>query len=158
MTDRRAVLAIGERLTLTIYLGAERLAEIDLEPLRALELGSELTAAACRRLVDASSKTPRRRGGDPRPDKRARRDEALRDLARLIGADLSLQQQAVAVIRKAARYQATAADAHGTGERQALHRIAGAGLPIPQERHVRRILAKQKTCLDGQASPPPPIR
>lgn len=107
-------------------------------PVRAIAVAGELIEAARRRL--AAPVKRRSRGGDPWPEMRARRDEALRDLALLIAADLSLEQRAARVVDKAKRYCPTPADHSGNAERQALARIAGAGLPVPGPRQLRRIL------------------
>jgi hypothetical protein len=83
----------------------------------------------------------RRRGGDPMEEKRVRRDAALRDLARLISADLSLEQRAAEIIVRARRYRpAPSDDQASSAERRVLHRIAETGLPVPGRRQLRRIL------------------
>jgi len=111
----------------------------------------------------------RRRGGDPRSGRRRQRDDALCDVAALLGADLSLGQRAAEVIARARRYRpAPLDDSTGSAERKALHRLADVGLPLPGRRQLRRILstaaaghpshplAKQKTVLDVKPEPPLP--
>lgn len=124
-----------------------------------IELGA-IPALKRRRLLSAylGLLPAPRRGGDASHHQRIRRDEALRDLARFIGAELSFEQQAARIVAKAQRYQPASDDGHGGAEREALHRLSTAGLPVPGKRQVRRILAKQKTALDGQNSAPTAIR
>jgi hypothetical protein len=73
-------------------------------------------------------------------EKRVRRDAALRDLAQLIGADLSLEQRAAEIIVRARRYRPAPSDEQGGAERRALHRIMETGLAVPGRRQLRRIL------------------
>lgn len=91
----------------------------------------------------------RRKGGEPRrrAERRVARDNAIRDLARAIGSDLSLEQQALAIVRRTSRYRAAPYDESGDGERQALRRIADTGLLVPGQRQVKRILSDMQTPL-----------
>ena len=82
----------------------------------------------------------RRRGGDPKAAERAERDAALRNLAQLLTADLSLEARAARVISKVSRYRPAPGDETGAAERKALRRIADTGLPTPGTRQLRRIL------------------
>jgi hypothetical protein len=140
----------GREIMLTVYDADRTVAAMTLSVSLAVNIAGELIAAVSRRLQGASSTRPR--GGDHRSDKRARRDEALRDFATLLGADLSLEDRAAQIIGKVTRYRPTARDKQGSSERRLLHRIAETGLPVPGERQMRRILAKRKTALDGQNS------
>jgi hypothetical protein len=58
----------------------------------------------------------RSRGGDSKGEERAKRNDALRDLAQLIGADLSLEQRAQEIIRKTGRYRPAPSDESGSAE------------------------------------------
>src|SRR5580704_12537890 len=91
---------------------AHAVAAMTLSVSLAVNIAGELVAAASRRLQGASSTRPR--GGDHRSDKRARRDEALRDFATLLGADLSLEDRAAQFIGKVTRYRPTARDKQGS--------------------------------------------
>jgi hypothetical protein len=76
-------------------------------------------------------------------EKRIRRDAALRDLAQLIGVDLSLEQRATEILAKASRYRpAPSDDQTSSAERRALHRIMETGLAVPGRRQLRRILGQ----------------
>lgn len=103
----------------------------------ALELAALIEATLVR--------APRRRGGEPRwrAEARAKRDDALRDLAQLIGADLSLEQRATELSRRIGRYRAVPTDADGSAMRQVLHRIAKTGVPVPRLRQLKRILREK---------------
>jgi delta 1-pyrroline-5-carboxylate dehydrogenase len=97
--------------------------------------------------VGAALGLRRRKGGEPawRAARRTERDGALRELAQLIGTDLSLEECADMIVRKATRYLAAPhcpADGDGA-ERGVLARIAGTGLPVPGLRHLKRILAEK---------------
>jgi hypothetical protein len=94
------------------------------------------------RRVSAAFKI-RHKGGEAksRADRRGLRDEALRELAELTGADLLLEQQAQEILRKTRRYRSAPADPTGSTERRALHRIAASGLPVPGLRQLKRILS-----------------
>jgi hypothetical protein len=159
MTQVRIVIADdGRKISVITYAGAAAVARVNFDGIAALVLGNRLVDAGLRHLTRPTEQSSaRRRGGDPRPDLRHERDSAIRDLACAIGADLSLEQQADAVISRATRYRPMPGDAEGTGERRALHRIHASGLPVPKQRQARRILslAKQRTCLDGQTVVPP---
>jgi hypothetical protein len=106
-------------------------------------------------VVEAATRTPDRRvgaalmpksrGGEPRwrAQQRSIRDDGFRDLAELVGTDLSLEQRAQEVIRKVTRYRPTPTDQSGSPERRVLHQIAETGLPVPSLRHLKRILGQQ---------------
>jgi len=148
-SQRVALSDDGETIALTLFAGSEEIARTDLDPLAALHLGSELVNSALRRLQRAPLSVPihsrgSARGGDAASVRRANRDNAIRDLARAISADLSLERQAEAVIRRACRYHPLPGDPNGPAERQALHRIASSGLPVPGKRQARRILSLAK--------------
>jgi hypothetical protein len=81
------------------------------------------------------------RGGDPKAACRSTRNEGVRALGDLLSADLSLEQRAHEIAGKVRRYRPGADDEHGGAERQALHQIRSAGLPVPGTRQLRRILA-----------------
>jgi hypothetical protein len=91
---------------------------------------------------NAMSPAQRHRGGDHQHASRADRNAAIREYASLLGADLSLEETAAAIISKADRYRPMPGDDACSGERQALHRIAASGLRVPKTtRQVRRIIA-----------------
>ena len=75
---------------------------------------------------------------------RAQRNSGMRDIAQLLGAELSLERKAQLVIAKSHRYQPSPSDLNGSPERQALHRIASSGVPVPSsKKQVKRIIAKK---------------
>ena len=142
-------------ITVATYAGAERVATVAIDPLRALSIAGQLIAAAHQHLARASNPSSPQRGGDHRADKRTERDEALCELAWLAGADLSVDRLADAVISKANRYRPAPSDPNGSAERRALHRLSATGLSVPGKRHLRRILGQAKSRLDGQQIDPP---
>jgi hypothetical protein len=140
--DNRVVLvADSRRIALVSYAGADRLAEIEIEPLRAVQLAGELIDAAMRRLsADRQAGEGCGRGGDRRGGNRTARNLAIREYAELLGSDLSLEGKAKTIIAKHARYSPMPGDASRGGERQVLARIAATELPVPGPRQLRRIL------------------
>jgi len=130
----------GGPIPLTVYGGAGATASVGLDPIRAIAAGLTLIEAAKRYLEQPDGPKGRGRGGDPYSERRRDRNEGLCALARLTSADLNLEQRTAVTIAKASRYRPAPCDAEGTPERQALHRIAAAGLPIPSRRQVRRII------------------
>ena len=144
--ERTVVSDDGREIRLTLYAGAETVAGMTLPPQRAVSLAGELIAAAARRLDAALAPredlSPQRRGGDPRRHKRAERDNALRALDALLGADLPLEQRARQIIFRVGRYHPTGSDKQASEERRALHQITVTGLPVPGLRQVKRILAR----------------
>jgi hypothetical protein len=110
------------------------------------------------RLVELEARaqgSQRHRGGEPawRARQRIERDSALRDLAQLLGADLSLDQQAALLISKITRYCPMPEES--IAERRAVQRVVEAGLRTPGRRQLRRILAMQSDALNGQKPVPP---
>lgn len=143
--ERAIISDDGCSIRATLYRGSSALAVVVLDPAAAVRLAGRLIEAAAWRLDaarGAPDTPPPRRGGDRLPDRRRRRNEGLRDLAALLGADLSLEQRAAEVIAKAGRYRPAQLDASGSTERQALRRISDAGLPLPGRRQLRRILTR----------------
>jgi hypothetical protein len=112
--------------------------------------GDPVAAAALadlaeRQLLVAPAPTRPQRGGEPawRTELRAQRDSALRELAQLVGADLSLEQCAAWLIRRITTYRPLPSDASGSVERRALNRVATSGLRVPGKRQLRRILVEK---------------
>jgi hypothetical protein len=133
----------GRRLALVSYAGADRLAEIEIEPLRAVQLAGQLIDVAMRRLSADRSDTAGKgcsRGGDRRRGNRTARNLAIREYAELLGGELSLETKAREIIARAARYRPVSGDESRGGERQVLARIAATELPVPGPRQLRRIL------------------
>jgi hypothetical protein len=87
----------------------------------------------------------RRRGGEPqqRAMRRAERDDALRALACLIGAELSVERLVHAIHRKVHRHISAGAAEVSGAERNLLDRIA-ANSPVPGVRQLRRILQQSE--------------
>ena len=115
------------------------------DPVRtAFRIGRRAAALNCterRSIRDAPANAPRR-GGDRRARLRAERDAGLRELASLLGANLSLTRRAEEIVARMTRYQLHPND-QDCGTRQTLHRLAKTGLAIPGSRQVRRILAER---------------
>ena len=89
-TGHRAVIADDNAaITLTVYSSAQPqpMAALELPPLTAIRLASELAAAAARHLSRPAAPAARKsaRGGDARAAERARRDAGVRQLAVLLG-------------------------------------------------------------------------
>jgi hypothetical protein len=138
-TERVVIVDDGSAITLAIYLGAKAVAAVEIDPLRALGLGSEFIDIARRRLErQRKSSATRRRGGDPYKARRRKRDEAVCALASLIAPERPLEQQARAVIDRVVRYRPVPGEV--SADRQLLSQIRETGLPIPRVDRVARIL------------------
>jgi hypothetical protein len=81
---------------------------------------------------------PQRRGGDPQAAARTRRDEALRRLATVIGADMPAERLARDLGARLARYRPTPAET--VPERLLMREIVATGLPVPGPDRLARIL------------------
>jgi hypothetical protein len=157
--ERAVISDDGVEVRLTLYVGECAVAWIKLPVVALVGLAADCSVAASRGLSrERAMPQQRRRGGDALRDQRKRRNEALCDLGRLVGAELSLEQQAARIVAKAVRYRPAPDDRCGGAERQALLRLATSGLPLPGRRQVRRILAKQNIVLDGQTPAPRVVR
>jgi hypothetical protein len=137
--DRRAVVSDdGIMINLAWYSGADVIAAVDLDPLWALGLASELIGAAQRHLGRAAK--PRcRRGGDANAACRRERDAAACALAQLLAPGEPFEKQARLVIDRVLRYQPAVGET-GT-DRLLMGQIRATGLPLPSVDRVARILS-----------------
>jgi hypothetical protein len=87
------------------------------------------------RLLNAA---PRRRGGDSQAAARTRRDEALRRLAAVIGADMPAERLARDLAGRLARFRPAAVET--IPARLLMREIVISGLPLPGPSRLRRIL------------------
>jgi hypothetical protein len=135
----RAVIADdGGSIVLVIGSAAE-VSTVDLDPLQALGLGSQLIEAGRQRLLRQQAAPARRnRGGDPKAAHRRERDAAVCALARLWAPGRPIEEQARIVIDRVRRYQPAAGEI-GV-DRQFMSQIRAAGLPLPTVDRVARII------------------
>jgi hypothetical protein len=140
-SQTRAVIADdGRSILLTVYVAAETVAIVDLDPLWALGLGTQLIEAG-RQHLSRRRQAParRRRGGDPKAALRRERDAAFCALARLLAPGQPFEEQARLVINRQRRYQPVAGE---TGEdRQLMAQIKASGLAVPSLNRMARILS-----------------
>lgn len=136
-----AIAELRERLHILRCDAARQLAEADHLDAGLLTLLGNVGAALVALELDHRK---HKRGGDHKAAARAQRNSGMRDVAQLLGVELSLERQAQLVITKTLRYQPSPSDANGSPERQALHRIASSGVPVPgSKKQVKRIIAKK---------------
>jgi hypothetical protein len=152
LAERAVVSDDGRAILLAAYRAAERLVEVEINPLLALQLGRDLLDAALRRLARADTVTRRRRGGDPLAAARAQRDDALRRLGALAGNGEPAERVARALVERLDRY--TPAPNETSRERQLLRQVVDAGLRVPSAQRIRKILVKRTRALDDQTAPP----
>jgi hypothetical protein len=93
-------------IVLTVCSAAETSTVVDLDPLQALGLGSQLIEAGRQRLLRQQEAPARRnRGGDPKAAHRRERDAALCELGPLVAPGESLEKQARTIIDRLSRYR-----------------------------------------------------
>ena len=110
-----------------------------------IELVEAVAAQPNRTVAEAFGLRRGRRGGDPRAARRARRDAALRALAKLTLEGGSAERQARLIADRVARYRPLPAE---TGmPRRLMRQVVDAGLQLPGPDRIARILrsGEQKT-------------
>jgi hypothetical protein len=146
----RLVITDGGTIVATMYAGADRIAVVGIDPVRAIGIGLELIGAAHRHLArDRARAVPSpSRGGDPLAEQRAERDEALRSLATMIAPAAAAEQQARKIAGRLTRFRPMANET--APERVLMQRVLASGFGVPSPERIRKILVKQKTRLDDQ--------
>jgi hypothetical protein len=140
----RAVVSDDGTIWLTAYGEGGVVVPVALLPVRAVALAGELIEAAVPKLGNVTEENStklrgRRRGGDPRADKRQQRNEDIRALARLTGNGKPLPQVAQDLITRCERYQPMPEET--SPDRILLRRISDTGLPVPRKRRLIDILS-----------------
>jgi hypothetical protein len=105
-------------------------------------------AGAVLDMLDALDADTSRRGGDPRAEQRAERDEDIRTLAALLGSAGSVQQRAAYLADRLVRFRAMPNET--SPERVLMESIVKNEAGTPGAERIRKILVKQKTRLDDQ--------
>src|SRR3954468_4380510 len=150
----RLVITDGGTIVATMYAGADRIAVVGIDPVRAIGIGLELIGAAHRHLARGRARAvpSPSRGGDPLAEQRAERDEALRSLATMIAPAAAAEQQARKIASRLARYQPMPDQT--AAERVLMKQIVDSALPIPKPDRLARILrsgdrpvSKKHVCL-----------
>jgi hypothetical protein len=130
----------------------DRLLDLRLTALQQLAASEGIDAGLLRLAADASAAltaldavelapidvAPRPRGGDMRSAERARRDEALRQLAAIIGADVPAERFARDLAGRLARYRPAVIET--APERLAMRAVVESGLPVPAPDRLARII------------------
>jgi|HubBroStandDraft_6_1064221.scaffolds.fasta_scaffold732280_2 hypothetical protein len=145
----------GSTIWLTAYTEAGDAVPVALAPVRAVALAGELIEAAVPKLgkiTEANSMTgrpKRRRGGDHQAEKRQQRNEDILALAALMG-ESNPTDLAEYMAQQLGRLRPMPEEPNP--KRGLMQKINGYGLPVGK-RQIRKILAQQKTRLEGHGSP-----
>jgi hypothetical protein len=150
----RAVLSDDGEIRMTVYRDDGQAVAVVLAPVRAVALAGQLIEAAVPKLGNATAKSSittaanRRRGGDHQAEARQQRNADILALAALMG-EGKQSDLAEEMAQHLARYRPISEETNP--KRHLIQKIAASGLPVG-ERQIRKILAQQKTRLDGQGS------
>jgi hypothetical protein len=145
----------GSTIWLTAYAANGEVVPVAIKALRAVALAGELIEAALPKLRNAmeensvTSAPERRRGGDPQAAARQQRNADILALAALMGGGKQ-SDLAEEMAQHLARYRPMPVEMNPT--RSLVQKITASGLPVGK-RQIRKILAQQKTCLEGHGSP-----